>query len=100
MAIFGFIMNDNAITKSFIVPNKLGLHARVAARISKMLAGVDSTVFINYNGIDVNGKSILELMSLGAEQGSELTFKISGSDADEILSSLDDLFQNNLGDED
>ena len=94
-----FKMSDNVLTKNYVVPNKLGLHARVAARISKTLAGTSSSVEIAYNNQTINAKSILELMSLGAEKGSELTFHISGSDAESILFSMDALFEDNLGDE-
>ena len=81
------------------MPNKLGLHARVAARISKSLAGTNASVEIAYNSQTINANSILELMSLGAEKGSELTFYISGNDAETIKNAMDELFQNNLGDE-
>ena len=93
-------MSSSNIVKEYIIPNKLGLHARVAARLSKLLLQHSSSIYIDNGSYKINGKSILEIMSLGAEQGSKLTFFIDGDDSTEVIESLDEFFANNLGDED
>jgi phosphocarrier protein len=76
------------------VKNKMGIHARPAAmivRVSNKYSEVD--VWVERDGEQVNGKSIMGLMMLAAGQGSELKFIAAGPAADELLKELEDLFE-------
>jgi len=83
----------------FTIPNELGLHARVASRLVKLCAGFSSTIELQADDSrSANAKSVLDLLTLGAEQGHQITVNVSGADADEAMDAICQLFQNNLGD--
>ncbi|PID26599.1 MAG: phosphocarrier protein HPr [Candidatus Cloacimonadota bacterium] len=71
--------------------NKLGLHARPAARFVKISAKYDCDVFIEKDGYEINAKSIMGVMMLAAENGSYLTIKCDGADEKECLKELEQL---------
>jgi phosphocarrier protein len=62
------------------IVNPLGLHARPAAQFVKLAAGFAAQVEVVKEGQRVNGKSIMGVMMLAAEQGSTLTIRTDGSD--------------------
>jgi phosphocarrier protein len=68
--------------------NTQGLHARAAALFVKALHGLNAEVQVSWDGRTVNGRSILELMTLGAPQGSVLDIQIHGVDATAALAAL------------
>jgi phosphocarrier protein len=68
------------INYKFALINEHGLHARPISLIVKEAGKYDSDVFLVKDGIKCNCKSILNLMSLGAEKGTELEFIFDGSD--------------------
>lgn len=83
----------------FTIPNELGLHARVASRMVKLCAGFVSTIGLSTeDGRNANAKSVLDLLTLGAEQGHEVTVRVAGEDAHDAMAAISELFQNNLGD--
>ncbi len=84
------------ITKSVIVTNKFGIHARPAAKLVECASGFKSEITINKEGMLVNAKSIMELMTLGAACGTELTVKCCGDDAQEACSSISELLAGNF----
>ena len=61
--------------------NTLGLHARAAATFVRALKGLEVEISVRYAGQTVNGRSVLDLLTLGAAQGSVLQVRISGIDA-------------------
>lgn len=76
------------------VKNKMGIHARPAAmivRISNKYSEVD--IWVERDGEQVNGKSIMGLMMLAAGHGSELKFHATGQGANGLLEELKDLFE-------
>ena len=75
------------------IQNKMGLHARPAARIVKVISKFSSSILFTKDGMTINAKSILGLMSLAAERGSKILMKIEGKDENEALESILDLFQ-------
>ncbi|MCH2176566.1 MAG: HPr family phosphocarrier protein [Lentisphaeria bacterium] len=85
------------LSKTFIVPNELGLHARAATRFTQLVSGYTSDVVVDSNSLSANAKSVLELMTLGVAQGGELTIHVSGIDADTVMAAIENLFANNLG---
>jgi phosphocarrier protein HPr len=85
------------LEQEFIVANKLGIHARVAAQIVKVASQFQSEVWISKSGNKVNGKSILDLMSLACPHGSKIQVCIKGPDATDALDALASLFQTKFG---
>ncbi len=68
--------------------NKLGLHARPAALLVQTAARYKSKVWIKKGDLEVNGKSIMGVMMLAAEQGSDLFFRADGPDERELIAAL------------
>ena len=73
------------------IVNRAGLHARPAAELVKLASGFSSEIHVEKDGLQVNGKSIMGVLMLAAEQGSTLRFTASGSDAEAALRALTDL---------
>lgn len=81
------------IEKEFTIPNELGIHARPATLIVKRLKGLDVSVTIrNGDGPSVNGKSVMDVLMLAAEQGDRLLFVMEGAEADQALGVIEELF--------
>ena len=81
------------------IKNKLGLHARPAAEFVKLAAKYKSDVYVSKNDRIVNGKSIMGVMTLAAEMGSELRIQVIGEDEDEAIKALVDLINNQFYEE-
>lgn len=79
--------------RTLVVLNKMGIHARPAAMIVRISNKYACELYVEKNGDQVNGKSIMGLMMLAAGQGSKLKFLAIGDDAVELLDELDNLFQ-------
>ena len=73
--------------------NRLGLHARAATMFVQVANRFLGDVWVTKNGTAVNGKSILGLMMLGANQGSKLRIRIDGPDAPEAMREIERLIQ-------
>ena len=78
-------------TKEMIVLNRLGLHARPSAMFVKVCSRFKSDVWVDKDGEQVNGKSIMGLMMLAAGLGSKLTITCEGSDAEKALTEIEAL---------
>ncbi len=79
------------IEKSLKITNKHGLHARPAAQFVKIAGKFTSDIKVIKDGLEVNGKSIMGIMMLAAEPGSEITLFITGQDENEAFEALNDL---------
>jgi phosphotransferase system HPr (HPr) family protein len=79
------------------IVNKLGLHARAAAKLVTAAAAFSSDVDISKDGQSVNGKSIMGVMMLAASRGTELIIYTSGEDEIEAADSIARLFANRFG---
>lgn len=79
--------------------NKLGLHARPAAEFVKLASKYKSDVYVSKNDRIVNGKSIMGIMTLAAEMGSELFIRTIGEDEDEAITALVELIRNKFFEE-
>ena len=73
--------------------NRLGLHARAAAKFVKMANRFKASVKIEKDGVLVDGKSILGILTLAAVQGTEITLRISGTDEGSALKALTALIE-------
>jgi len=89
--------NEIVLEQEFIVANKLGIHARVAAQIVKVANQFESEIWISKSGNRVNGKSILDLLTLVCPHGSKVLIHACGPDAPDALSALEALFQTKFG---
>ena len=78
--------------RELIVSNKLGLHARAAAKLVQLCARFSSPVFVHCRGKNVNGKSILGVMMLAAGKGTPIKLTAEGPDAEEAITAVADLF--------
>lgn len=76
-----------------MLKNKIGLHARPAAFFVKRAETFKSEIWVMKDGIRVNGKSILSLLTLAAEQGSKLILEADGPDEDEALTALVEILE-------
>ncbi|MBI9031155.1 HPr family phosphocarrier protein [bacterium] len=85
------------IEKSIQVENKLGLHARPSAMLVKVATKYRSEFHIEKEGMKVNGKSIMGVMMLAAECGSELNLFIDGPDEEYLLKEIENLFNDRFG---
>lgn len=85
------------LEQEFVVANKLGIHARVAAQIVKVAGQFESEILISKSGNTVNGKSILDIMTLVCPHGSTIRISASGPDAHDAMSALAVLFQTKFG---
>jgi phosphotransferase system HPr (HPr) family protein len=73
------------------LPETVALHARPAGAFVRAAAAFAATIDVQANGRRANGKSILEILGLGADGGTELTISASGDDAAEAVAELADL---------
>ena len=85
------------IKKDIIIENELGLHARPAALFVQTANKFNSEIFVEKSGERVNGKSIMGLMMLAAEKGSQITIAIRGDDAASALGALEKLLSGKFG---
>lgn len=79
------------------ISNKLGLHARAAAKVVHTANGFDSEVFIGTEDEEVNAKSILGLLTLAATRGTHLVVRANGDDEDDAVRALVELFRDRFG---
>jgi phosphocarrier protein len=84
---------------SEVIPiiNKLGLHARAAAKFVSLASQFSCEIEVKRNNRRVNGKSIMGVMMLAAANGSEITLHITGEDEEQALSALKTLVNNRFG---
>ena len=83
--------------RNVTIANKLGLHARAAAKLVTMASGYSSDIDIARNDQSVNGKSIMGVMMLAASKGTELVIRTSGDDEQEAVDNLAKLIAEKFG---
>jgi phosphotransferase system HPr (HPr) family protein len=81
------------------IQNKLGLHARPAALLVETASNYDAEVHVIKNGNTINAKSIMGVLMLAAEQGSELTFRAKGNQEKEALDAISKLLDDKFHEE-
>ena len=101
-------MNENTIRRDMsgddakdqrvvTILNRYGLHARPAAEFVKLSSTFSASVTVEKDGLEVNGKSIMGVMMLAAECGSDVTIKAVGEDAREAVDALAALVGGHFG---
>lgn len=83
--------SEKKITKELTIINRLGLHARPSAMFVKVCSRHTADIWVEKDGEQVNGKSIMGLMMLAAGQGSKLRVTCEGGDAEKALEEIESL---------
>ena len=83
--------SDARLTRELVILNRYGLHARPAAMFVKTSNRFKAEVWVEKDGEEVNGKSIMGLMMLAAGHGSKLKVSAAGSDAEKFLDEIEQL---------
>jgi phosphocarrier protein len=84
-------------SRELTIVNKLGLHARAAAKLVNLASGFESEITIKRGRQKVNAKSIMGVMMLAAAKGVMIEVCVDGNDADEALAEITRLVQNRFG---
>lgn len=91
--------DDSSFSKTLVLTNKLGMHARPAAMFVKTASRFDAEITVEKDGEEVNGKSIMGLMMLAAGCGSKLKLSARGLDAEQALGEIEKLFEKKFNEE-
>ena len=89
----------DTIEKEVTIVNRLGMHARPAAMFVRIASRFRCEVWVEKEGEQINGKSIMGLMMLAAGQGSKLRIRCEGPDADKALEELEALIAGRFSEE-
>jgi phosphotransferase system HPr (HPr) family protein len=87
-------MSDRRLTCLVKISNAQGLHARPAELFSRLAMGFVSKIEVEKSGVRIDAKSILDVLTLAAQQGTELTLHAEGPDAQAALDALAALVNN------
>jgi len=85
--------------RNLLIKNKLGLHARAAAKIVELGSHYSSDFTIRFDGQEVDGKSILSILTLACPLGSDVLLRAEGPDADKLLDAMERLIDEKFGEE-
>jgi phosphocarrier protein HPr len=83
--------------RTFEIKNRLGIHARVAAKLVETANRFQAETTLEKDGVEVNGRSILEILTLYCPQGSLLTLRVEGVDAEEAVAAFTRLIEGKFG---
>ena len=87
------------VSGRLIVLNKLGLHARAAAKVVKTASNFESDIFLGNDDREVSAKSIMGVMMLAATQGVTLEVRVDGEDEKDALVAIERIFNERFGEE-
>ncbi|HYZ48783.1 MAG TPA: HPr family phosphocarrier protein [Sphingomonas sp.] len=90
-------MND--VSRTVLITNKRGLHARASAKFVTMASGLPAKVEVRKDGASVTGTSIMGLMMLGAAMGEEIEICASGEGAEQAVAQLAELVESKFGED-
>lgn len=85
------------VQREVTIRNRAGLHTRPAAAIVKLAAKHKAEFWLEKDGMEINGKSIIGVMTLAAEQGSTLILRFDGKDEETALEAMTQLFESGFG---
>ena len=83
--------------RSFTIVNSLGLHARAAAQLVQVANRFRAEIHVEKDGMQVNGKSIMGVLTLAAAKGSSITVSVEGEDAEHAMLALAKVIENGFG---
>jgi phosphocarrier protein len=85
------------LTRKLLIHNELGLHARAAAKIVSLAGGYRSLLFIKKGDHEVDGTSILSILSLACPKGTEVLARAVGDVSEALIDALTGLFEQKFG---
>jgi phosphocarrier protein HPr len=85
------------LTRKLLIDNELGLHARAAAKIVSLAGRYKSFLYIKKGGHEVDGTSILSVLSLACPKGTEVLARAVGEDSEALIEDLSRLFEQKFG---
>lgn len=88
---------SQTIAKNVYIRNELGLHARPAALLAQEAAKFEAQITLAGDGVVVDAKSVLDLLSLAAGQGKTILLQAEGQDAEQAVLHLEQLFKDGFG---
>ncbi len=91
-------MNEQALSQTLVVTHSAGLHMRPADLFSKCAGEFDANIEVIKENQRVDGKSLLSILTLGVQQGSEITIQATGQDAEAALQALTHLIERGFAD--
>lgn len=94
-----FYKNISMLSQAVTIVNKLGLHARAAAKLVRLASSFESNISIKRQQREVNGKSIMGVMMLAASKGTEIEIIVEGSDEALAMQALYELIGGGFGEE-
>lgn len=89
-------MNENLEAKLPVL-NRLGLHARAAAKIAALASTFQADIFLEKDGSQADARSILDILGLGCPQGTEIKLRAAGPEAVQAMAAISDLFFGRFG---
>ncbi|WP_103021531.1 HPr family phosphocarrier protein [Salinibacter altiplanensis] len=87
------------IEREVTIRNRAGLHTRPASMLVKTASRFESAVYLCRDNYEINGKSVIGVMTLAAEQGAVLTLVVEGEDETEAADAIEALFEDGFGEE-
>jgi phosphocarrier protein len=87
------------IERDVMIRNRAGLHTRPASKLVKTASQFESEVYLRRDNYEINGKSVIGVMTLVAEQGATLTLVVDGDDEEAAADTLTELFEDGFGEE-
>ena len=90
-------MSQKPLVRNFIIKNRLGLHARAAAVLVALTGRFRSSIMISKDSFEIDGKSILGVLSLAAVYGTEVAVTIEGEDAELAMEEVSRLIEGGFG---
>ena len=85
------------LRKKITIINKLGIHARAAMKLVTIAGKYQSKILLHFKNREINAKSIMNLMVIGATKGSELHITTEGLDENEAMDAVCELISNKFG---
>jgi phosphocarrier protein len=85
--------------REFDILNRLGLHARAAAKLVRLANGFASEIRVAKDGVEVNGKSIMGVLMLAAPKDTKILVRACGPDAEEAVAAIGELIAGKFGEE-
>jgi phosphocarrier protein len=87
------------VERQVTVRNRAGLHTRPASMLVRTASKFDSEIFLRRDNYEINGKSVIGVMTLAAEQGATLDLIVEGEDEEEAAAAIAELFEDGFGEE-
>ncbi len=90
-------MSQKPIVRTFVIRNRLGLHARAAAVLVALTSRFSSSIMIKKDSFEIDGKSILGVLSLAAVCGTEVAVTVEGEDSELAMEEVSRLIEGGFG---